>query len=118
MTTLVDLIYGIFQEARAIGATLEALIAAFCRLDKSLTSSKEKGWLVGAVGIELKATLKIRKLFIPLDGKNAKNSGFAQPRYTRGTRPSNTLLSSRLWPTDASRFVVRGRFLYTLPSIW
>ena len=69
--------------------------------------------LVGAVGIELKATLKIRKLFIPLDGKNAKNSGFAQPRYTRGTRPSNTLLSSRLWPTDASRFVVRGRQLLT-----
>jgi len=35
---------------RAIGATLGALIAAFCRLDKSL--SWEKGWLVGAVGIE------------------------------------------------------------------
>ena len=35
---------------RAIGATLGALIATFCRLDKSL--SWEKGWLVGAVGIE------------------------------------------------------------------
>lgn len=42
--------------------------------------------LVGAVGIGLKATLKIRKLFIPLDGKNAKNPIFAQPRYTPGTR--------------------------------
>ena len=36
----------------AIGATLEALIAAFCRLDKSLSCCWEKGWLVGAVGIE------------------------------------------------------------------
>jgi len=37
---------------RAMGATLEALIAAFCRLDKSLSCCWEKGWLVGAVGIE------------------------------------------------------------------
>jgi hypothetical protein len=59
---------------RAIGATLEALIAAFCRLDKSLSCCWEKGWLVGAVGIELKATLKTRKLLIPLNGKNAKNT--------------------------------------------
>jgi hypothetical protein len=36
MTTLMDLIYGIFQEARAIGATLETVIAAFCRLAKFL----------------------------------------------------------------------------------
>jgi hypothetical protein len=35
-----------------MGATLEALIAAFCRLDKSLSCCWEKGWLVGAVGIE------------------------------------------------------------------
>jgi hypothetical protein len=35
-----------------MGATLEALIAAFCRLDKSLSCSWEKGRLVGAVGIE------------------------------------------------------------------
>jgi hypothetical protein len=38
------------------------------------------------VGIELKATLKIRKLLIPLNATNAKNTGFAQPRYTRGIR--------------------------------
>jgi hypothetical protein len=30
--------------------------------------------LVGAVGIELKATLNARKLLITLNGKNAKNS--------------------------------------------
>ena len=42
--------------------------------------------MVGAVGIELKATLKIRKLFILLNGQDAKNSGFAQPRYTQSTR--------------------------------
>jgi hypothetical protein len=47
-----DLIYGIFQDAEAIAATLGALIAAFCRLDKSLSCWWEKGWLVGAVGIE------------------------------------------------------------------
>jgi hypothetical protein len=46
--------------------------------------------LVGVVGIELKAALKTRKLLILLNGKNAKNTGFAQPRYTRGTRkPEN-----------------------------
>ncbi len=43
--------------------------------------------LVGAVGIELKATLKIRKLLIPLNAKNTKNTKFAQLRYTPGTRP-------------------------------
>lgn len=42
--------------------------------------------MVGAVGIELKATLKIRKLLVPLNEKNAKNTGFAQVRYTLGTR--------------------------------
>jgi hypothetical protein len=36
----------------ALGATLEALTAAFCRLGKSLSCCWEKGWLVGAVGIE------------------------------------------------------------------
>src|SRR5260370_1054827 len=34
------------------GCHLEALIAAFCRLDKSLSCCWEKGWLVGAVGKE------------------------------------------------------------------
>ncbi len=38
------------------------------------------------MGIGLKATLKTRKLLILLNEKNAKNTGFAQLRYTRGTR--------------------------------
>lgn len=45
-----------------------------------------KEMLVGAVGIGLKAILKIRKLLILLNEKNAKNTGFAQARYTAGTR--------------------------------
>jgi hypothetical protein len=44
-----------------------------------------KEMLVGAVGIELKATLKTRKLLIPLNAKNAKYTGIAQLRYTPGT---------------------------------
>jgi hypothetical protein len=42
--------------------------------------------MVGAVGIGLSATLKARKLLISLNAKNAKNSGFAQVKYTAGTR--------------------------------
>jgi len=48
--------------------------------------------LVGAVGIELKATLKARKLLIPVNEKNAKNIGFAQVRYTAGTRRLNQIV--------------------------
>ena len=48
------------------------------------------------MGIELKATLKARKLLIPLNAKNAKNTGFAQPRYTRGTRKSHNEISRTL----------------------
>ena len=47
------------------------------------------GWrvsMVGAVGIELKATLKTRKLLILLNEKNAKNGEYARVRYTAGTR--------------------------------
>ncbi len=40
------------------------------------------GWMVGAVGVELKVTLKARKLLTSLNGKNAKNSQFGQVRYT------------------------------------
>ncbi len=38
------------------------------------------------MGIELKATLKTRKLLILLNVKNAKNSEYAEVRYTAGTR--------------------------------
>jgi hypothetical protein len=37
------------------------------------------------MGIELKATLKARKLLIPLNAKNTKNTKFAQVRYSAGT---------------------------------
>jgi hypothetical protein len=47
---------------------------------------KKKRLVGGAVGIELKATLKARKLLISLNAKNEKNSKFAQARYTPGTR--------------------------------
>src|SRR6266566_2027551 len=45
----------------AIGATREALIAAFCRLAKSLSHSMQMGWLVGAVGIETTAVLETKE---------------------------------------------------------
>jgi hypothetical protein len=38
------------------------------------------------VGIELKAALKTCKLLIRINAKNAKYTGIAQLRYTRGTR--------------------------------
>jgi hypothetical protein len=51
--------------------------------------------LVGAVGIELKAALKTRKLLILLNEKNAKNIQFAQVRYTAGTRNDSREAVSR-----------------------
>ena len=53
--------------------------------------------LVGAVGIELKAMLKARKLLISLNARNAKNSGFAQVRYMPGTRR----LQTKLWTSGS-----------------
>jgi hypothetical protein len=41
------------------------------------------------VGIGLKATLKMRKLLILLNAKNAKNIKIAQPRYPPGIRAKN-----------------------------
>jgi len=38
------------QEIASRGSVL---IAAFCRLDESLSHCRKKGWLVGAVGIEI-----------------------------------------------------------------
>lgn len=46
------------------------------------------------MGIVLKATMKIRKLLIPLNDKNAKNIEFAQPRYTPGTRTDGSLTAA------------------------
>jgi hypothetical protein len=53
--------------------------------------------LVGAVGIELKVTLKARKLLISLNAKNAKNTQFAQARYTAGT-PNHPMKLGRARP--------------------
>ena len=52
--------------------------------------------LVGAVGIELKAMLKMRKLLILLNGKNARSTRFAQVRYTAGTRGIDEICLWRL----------------------
>ena len=59
--------------------------------------------LVGAVGIGLKATLKARKLLIPLNAKYAKNSEFAQVRYTPGTRRDSNI-HVPLWPSTSVGF--------------
>src|SRR5260370_14740129 len=48
-------------------ATLRPLIPALCRLDKSLTPSKEKGWLGGAGGVVLSGKFKTRKILVPLN---------------------------------------------------
>jgi hypothetical protein len=42
--------------------------------------------MVGAVGIELKAMLKTRKLLIPRTAKSEQIGQTARARYTRGTR--------------------------------
>ncbi len=60
-----------------------------------------KEMLVGAVGIELKAMLKTRKLLIPLNEKNDKNTEFTQVRYTPGTRSVNSLRRKNN-PSEAS----------------
>jgi hypothetical protein len=44
------------------------------------------GWLVGAVGIELKALLRPRKLLILRFGKVGIDPEIAEARYAPGTR--------------------------------
>ena len=63
------------------------------------------------VGIGLKATLKARKLLIPLNVKNAKNTEVAQVRYTPRTQqgePSTTRsmpqqMCEKLWTLSRTR---------------
>jgi hypothetical protein len=52
--------------------------------------------LVGAVGIELKATLKMRKLLILLNEKNAKNTGLVHKtkRRAKGRKHQIQILQS------------------------
>ena len=52
--------------------------------------------LAGAVGIELKARLKPRKLLIPHNAKTAKTPRFAKARYTPRTRRYARFLNIRL----------------------
>ena len=59
-------------------------------------------WLAEAVGVELKATLKTRKLLILLNEKNAKNTGFAQVRY-----------KTEEWHTQSS-ILLKLLFIYCL----
>jgi hypothetical protein len=75
--------------------------------------------MVGAVGIGLKATLKIRKLLIPLTAKTAKNGIFAQPRYTAGTRNSQPTLQTTAGISRPARFLVgiRTRRRCDLPTL-
>jgi hypothetical protein len=54
-------------------------------VESYVCTSARGRWLVGAVGIELKATLKTRKLLILLNAEMAKKSEFAHVRYTPGT---------------------------------
>lgn len=72
--------WGTWGRVRNLGGTWGT--GSFLRLAVNLSLE----FLVGAVGIELKAVLKMRKLLIPLNAKNSKNSKFAQVRYTAGTR--------------------------------
>src|SRR2546430_167725 len=79
---------GLPSVPRVSGATcrrwsLLLLPFAASRISQVFWSERER--LVGAVGIELKATLKARKLLIPLNEKNGKNTEFTQVRYTAGT---------------------------------
>ncbi len=98
----------------AIGATLEALIAAFCRLDKSLSCCWEKGWLVGAVGIELSGPLQTRKLFILRSDKTHKNDRNAEVRYTTGTRRRCMVCAAQ----SAARELIAGLDLDQRPSAY
>jgi len=52
----------------------------------AIAASGQQCFADGAVGIELKATVKRRKLLIALNEKNATNTEPAQARYTVGTR--------------------------------
>jgi hypothetical protein len=64
--------------------------------------------LVGAVGIEVKAPLRIRKLLIPLNSTNVKSALLAQVWYTPGTRPSRDSGSKNRFPRTP--FLAKLRF--------
>src|SRR5713101_4660491 len=84
----------IFTFSESLSARVETVMVRTGEVSE-LLSGKEM--LVGAVGIELKATLKARKLLIPLNAKNAKNTECAQVRYAAGTR---TMQRGKVGRTD------------------
>jgi putative transposase len=61
------------------------LIAAFCRLAKSLSHSELMEWLVGRWGSNHSDPLKPRNLFILRYAQDIKNAQNARRRYTAGT---------------------------------
>src|SRR5256885_213947 len=80
---------GLPSVPRVSGATcrrwsLLLLPFAASRISQVFWSERER--LVGAVGIELRATLRARKLLILINEETVKNCEFAQVRYTPGTR--------------------------------
>jgi len=84
------------------GATPEALIVAFCRLKKSLSCCWEKGWLVGAVGIENNNDWNFRDL-----GEMRKNT----KSLKKNTRELEGIL---IGPLKAPRFFSATE----VPSWW
>src|SRR6266851_904588 len=93
------------HSARAKGATQEAhlfLIAAFCRLAKSLSHSEQMGWLVGAVGIENNTNWNFKDLEEMLRSAKA---------LKRNDRESNGIL---IGPSMAPRFF----YATEIPSWW
>jgi hypothetical protein len=68
------------------GPESSGLFVPFCLRVFLLNGYQSGRWLVGAVGIELKAALKPFELLIRINAKNAKYTGIAQLRYTRGIR--------------------------------
>jgi hypothetical protein len=83
---------------------------AFCGHESALDSARateSTRFMVGAVGIELKPTLKIRKLLILLNEKNGKNTEFTQVRYTPGTRNQSEQPSKRILVDLIDRSLVK-----------
>ena len=59
--------------------------APFCPRVFLLSAYRPEGWMVGAVGIELKATVKSRKLLNLINAKTPKFYEFAEATYMPGT---------------------------------
>ena len=67
-------------EGCAVGATLDALIVAFCRREKTLSCYGKTRWMVGAMGIE--PTTSLLKLVDFTDHKFAHSAVAEKPEGT------------------------------------